>query len=882
MRRSLTLATVVLLGTWIPSAGHAASSPQFTSSTVAAGGIPHSVVVGDWNEDGLPDLAASNRGSSTVTVSLATAPGVFAAPTSHPVAAEPYGITKGDLNGDGHIDLITSGFLSARISVLLGTGTGGFVAYTTSQGNGSSIAVATADFNGDGKLDVASANFGTGTASVYYGDGNGLFTGRADLATGSQSWALAVGDLDADGRPDIVTANEAPSTVSVIRNLGQGLFATAVHYSVASNPRGVSIGYLNPDGFLDLAVQGGGGPTTVLLGDGAGGMGNRSDWGAGNFAFGNAIGDLNLDGVADIAGAQAGTNQVSLLLGLGQGSYQTVPQLLSPSAPRALVISDVNLDSKPDLIVANESSGDLRIFMNQSTAIQPSTTSLAVSADTTTYGESVVLTATVSPDTTSGFVSFLDGAVAIGTKPLVGGQATLIVTGLVHGTHDLKARYLGSAWVNTSVSASVQHYVQLAPSLTTVSATPNPVVQHVSTQVSVTVAGTGPGSGTPAGSIQLRVDGGAPGAAVGLVNGQASTSLSGLSVGTHQVEAIYAPQDTLHHSPSVSTPYSLVVELGDPQIVSVTDVPKDQGKKVFVKWRCRLDQPGLSLITGYRVWRRVPATAVAQLRASSSKAVLRQRAIEDTVETFWEDVALLGAARLVSYGYTATTFDDSTSDGIPYTAFFIQALTANPLVWFDSAIDSGYSKDNLAPNAPLHPVATYAGGSTAMHWNPNGESDLRGYQLYRGSSADFEPSPQNFVTETADTAAVDSPGGPYFYKVGAVDIHGNVGAYSVVLPAGTLSTPGNPNVTFAMSGVQPNPTRGRQFSVRLALPTAERATLEVLDIAGRQVHEEDLSAAGIGEHVVEIRPERPLRAGVYLLRLQQGRNQRTRRMVITD
>src|SRR5207244_11337056 len=131
------------------------------------------------------------------------------------------------------------------------------------------------------------------------------------------------------------------------------------------------------------------------------------------------------------------------------------------------------------------------------------------------------------------------------------------------------------------------------------------------------------------------------------------------------------------------------------------------------------------------IWRRVPNPATAAARSGGvTRGNAETRTTRDTrrvmpwgsvEETFWEAIANPPAAQLVSYGYTAPTTQDSIAAGNPYTAFFVQALTADPFVFYDSAPDSGYSVDNLAPRTPTPFTASFSNGNTALHWHPSAE-----------------------------------------------------------------------------------------------------------------------------------------------------------------
>src|SRR5205814_748853 len=121
------------------------------------------------------------------------------------------------------------------------------------------------------------------------------------------------------------------------------------------------------------------------------------------------------------------------------------------------------------------------------------------------------------------------------------------------------------------------------------------------------------------------------------------------------------------------------------------------------------------------------------------------------VETFWEAIATLPAEQLISYAYDAPTTQDSIAGSNPYTAFFVTALTADPFTFFESAVDSGYSVDNLSPPTPAPFVATYASGSATLHWGASPAQDFREFRLYRGFSTAFVPAPANLVTATRAT-----------------------------------------------------------------------------------------------------------------------------------
>ena len=77
------------------------------------------MVIADLNNDGAPDLAASNSGGHDVSVLLNDGSGTFAAYMLYGAGNNPYGVAAGDLNGDGAVDLATADHAANTVSVLL-------------------------------------------------------------------------------------------------------------------------------------------------------------------------------------------------------------------------------------------------------------------------------------------------------------------------------------------------------------------------------------------------------------------------------------------------------------------------------------------------------------------------------------------------------------------------------------------------------------------------------------------------------------------------------------------------------------------------------------------------------------------------------------------
>ncbi len=103
-------------------------------------------------------------------------------------------------------------------------------------------------------------------------------------------------------------------------------------------------------------------------------------------------------------------------------------------------------------------------------------------------------------------------------------------------------------------------------------------------------------------------------------------------------------------------------------------------------------------------------------------------------------------------------------------------------------VDSGYSVDNLPPHRPPKLTAEVASSGVILTWGGNPERDLWGYRLHRGTELTFRPDSSNTVYAGPDTAFFDTTGAGRFYKLAAVDVHGNRSRYALVTPRGSTTS----------------------------------------------------------------------------------------------
>ena len=190
-----------------------------------------------------------------------------------------------------------------------------------------------------------------------------------------------------------------------------------------------------------------------------------------------------------------------------------------------------------------------------------------------------------------------------------------------------------------------------------------------------------------------------------------------------------------------------------------------------------------------------------------------------------------------------------------------------------------------APAAPAAFTGEYAAGVVALHWNPNTEADLAGYRLYRGASLAFVPGAGNLVAVLPGTGYADVAVPPYFYKLTAVDAHGNESPVATLTPTGTLAVgdSGTPR-ELAFAPPSPNPA-GATTLLGYSPPRASVVRLALYDPAGRLVRVLVRGPQAAGEHAErwDLREAngRAANAGLYFARLECEGRTMVRRVAMT-
>lgn len=329
----------------------------------AVGQHPSDVVLGDFNGDGIPDLAVANRDSFTVSILLGRGDGTFQPAVNYFTGPNPVSIAVGDFNGDGKLDLALALLGTGTVSVLLGNGDGTFQPAVGYNVQSSPDSVAVGDFNGDGKLDIAVANAISGSVSILLGNGDGTFQAAVNYPVGTNPTFLLAVDLNKDGKLDLAVANAGSNQVSILVGKGDGTFQAAVNYSTALGASAIAVGDFNGDGKLDLAVTDSfSGNVSVLLGNGDATFQAAVNYIVESNPTSIAVTDLNGDGKPDLVVTNESSDTVSVLLGLGDGTFGPAVNWVVANGPVAVSVADFNGDGIPDLAIACSESAALVIL----------------------------------------------------------------------------------------------------------------------------------------------------------------------------------------------------------------------------------------------------------------------------------------------------------------------------------------------------------------------------------------------------------------------------------------------------------------------------------------------------------------------------------------
>ena len=313
-----------------------------------------------------------------------------------------------------------------------------------------------------------------------------------------------------------------------------------------------------------------------------------------------------------------------------------------------------------------------------------------------------------------------------------------------------------------------------------------------------------------------------------------------------------------------------------PVLRAVTDIPRDQGRQVWVWWYpSTLDAPGIPRpVDAYFLWRRAASPGTAQ-KAGVNCSIVKEA---------WEHVETVYAVHPVGsspYGRVVGTVADSTRRwGMHWSVFRVSAMVAGDPGLF-SKPDSGYSVDNTAPASPNMWPVTSAHGEVDVRWDAPQDADLMDYVVER--SVDTSDPEATEVVGTANSTSFHDPAPPapsVYYRVFARDSAGNPSVGAPWVEGIIMSVADDSEIpqVYTLHQNYPNPFNP-STTIRYGLPSRSHVMLTVFNILGQQIATLVEGEREAGYHEVQFDAS-GLASGVYLYRLTAGTFVEARKFVL--
>jgi Flp pilus assembly secretin CpaC len=394
------------------------TATNFPQTTFAVGNNPVALAAAAFSGGTLPDLAVLNANDNTISVLLNQDSGNFVPQAKSPFAlpaneTNPVSIATGTfgntvVNSNGvtvaPVDLVIANATSNNVSVLLGNGDGSFVEapgspYTVGT-TPSSVVVA--DFNGDGDLDFAVANRGDNSISVFKGDGTGRFTafplspfllqnnnsitekGPVAMATANFRNTTITNQVTGGSAPevDLAVVNETTNNVTIlltsVDNNGNVRLteSNSSPLAVGQTPVAIAAGDLNTDGIPDLAVVNqADNSISIILGspnaDATFSAAPGSPLPTATTPAGIVIANFTGGNFPSLAVTNQGQSTLGIYIGLGEGTFSNRLEIPTPTSPSAIVSAALTSSGLPDVALTALGStpdhGVVTIFQDSST-----------------------------------------------------------------------------------------------------------------------------------------------------------------------------------------------------------------------------------------------------------------------------------------------------------------------------------------------------------------------------------------------------------------------------------------------------------------------------------------------------------------------------------
>ena len=324
--------------------------------------------------------------------------------------------------------------------------------------------------------------------------------------------------------------------------------------------------------------------------------------------------------------------------------------------------------------------------------------------------------------------------------------------------------------------------------------------------------------------------------------------------------SIHFPLQVTDAEVTITDTFHLSAQFFNPRITSVTDVPEDQGGRVYVSFlKSFFDHPD---------------------GTNQMYTVFRHDIVDNAPD--WVVVGSGAAIGEGSYTYEVSTLMDSTSEGNGMTEFKVVASMDEG--HFHSLPESGYSTDDIAPGVPQGLMAVIVNDGIQLTWEMSADEDFQYFMLEKSSDEVFtEPE----VFETIDIAYLDLDyvlNESNYYRIAAVDHAGNISEYSDVVDIAVLAIDLDliPEV-FALHQNYPNPFNPTT-QIKYDLPEDAMVSITIYDAMGRRVKSLVNTTQSAGYRSIQWNATNslgePVSAGMYIYMIQAGKFRQTKKMVL--